>query len=82
MFSYHGGEDIDASTQKYEPTLLVQLLTTLSPSTIHWFTDELKIDLSQLTRLGGHSQARSHRPAKGVVGQNLVNGVHKYLTES
>lgn len=40
---------------------LVEILTSHSESAVNWLADELKVDLSVVAQLGGHSVARTHR---------------------
>lgn len=40
---------------------LVEMLTSQSESAVNWLADELKVDLSVVAQLGGHSVARTHR---------------------
>jgi len=39
----------------------VSMLSDKSASAIHWLMDEVGVDLSVLTQLGGHSKKRTHR---------------------
>ncbi|KAI8965201.1 Flavocytochrome c [Daldinia sp. FL1419] len=40
---------------------LVEILTNQSESAVNWLADELKVDLSVVAQLGGHSVPRTHR---------------------
>ncbi|KAI0383362.1 Flavocytochrome c [Hypomontagnella monticulosa] len=40
---------------------LVEMLTSQSEGAVNWLADELKVDLSVVAQLGGHSVARTHR---------------------
>ncbi|KAI0836615.1 Flavocytochrome c [Hypoxylon sp. FL0890] len=40
---------------------LVEILTSNSASAVNWLADELKVDLSVVAQLGGHSIPRTHR---------------------
>ncbi|KKA31007.1 hypothetical protein TD95_004637 [Thielaviopsis punctulata] len=58
------------------PALLATLVAE-SARTLHWLADDLGVDLRQVTRLGGHSVARTHRgtgrtpPGAALVGAFL-----------
>ncbi|CUM66346.1 uncharacterized protein PRCAT00004009001 [Priceomyces carsonii] len=61
----------DSVEQFYEDTLatakdranpeLIRVLTYNSASAVHWLQDVFELDLSVISRLGGHSQPRTHR---------------------
>ena len=40
---------------------LIRVLTGNSASAVHWLQDKFTLDLSKVSRLGGHSQPRTHR---------------------
>ncbi|OCB85175.1 fumarate reductase [Sanghuangporus baumii] len=40
---------------------LIRVLTGRSASAVHWLQDKFGLDLSKVSRLGGHSQPRTHR---------------------
>jgi flavocytochrome c len=40
---------------------LIRVLTGNSASAVHWLQDKFSLDLSKVSRLGGHSQPRTHR---------------------
>ncbi|KAI2775942.1 Flavocytochrome c [Daldinia loculata] len=44
-----------------ERKALVEILTSQSESAVNWLADELKVDLSVVAQLGGHSVPRTHR---------------------
>jgi flavocytochrome c len=61
----------DSVQQFYQDTLktakdranpqLIKVLTYNSADAVHWLQDEFGLDLSVISRLGGHSQPRTHR---------------------
>ena len=62
---------------------LIATLTTNSASAITWLTDEIGVDLSHVTRLGGHSFARTHRGAGSTPpGRAIVTALLKQIQES
>jgi fumarate reductase flavoprotein subunit len=53
---------------------LVQVLAANSAASVHWLTDVLGADLSNVGKLAGSSVARSHRPAGGkAIGAHLIS---------
>jgi len=61
-----------ARSAKREPDGLIGLLASSSADAIKWLQERTGIDLSRLAQLGGHSFARTHRPANGMVGSELT----------
>ena len=57
---------------------LVSKLVGDSTNVYDFFTN-LKVDLSQIGILGGHSVARTHRPAKTPVGYTLTSTLYKTI---
>ena len=52
-----------------------------SGATLAWFKRRVGVDLSLVGRLGGHSHARTHRPASGMAGSVLVAATQKACEE-
>lgn len=44
---------------------LIKVLTYQSGSAVEWLMDRFNLDLAEVSRLGGHSFERTHRPAAG-----------------
>lgn len=62
---------------------LVDVLTKNSADAVHWLSDELKVDLSSVARLGGHSFARTHRGSgKLPPGFAIVSALTKKIESS
>ncbi|PWY75320.1 Flavocytochrome c [Aspergillus sclerotioniger CBS 115572] len=70
-----GGPYVSATgAEKARREKLVQTLVERSAEGIYWLTDEMGVDLSRVTRLGGHSVARTHRGAgKKTPGFDIVS---------
>jgi len=68
-----------ARSAKREASGLIGLLAERSSSAIEWLLERTSIDLSKLAQLGGHSHARTHRPANGMIGAELTFALHKEL---
>ncbi|KAF7300845.1 Flavocytochrome C [Mycena kentingensis (nom. inval.)] len=67
-----------ASDALAQPTL-IDALTSNSASAISWLTDSFAIDLSVVSRLGGHSAARTHRDKGGAPGWAITSALMKAL---
>ena len=52
-----------------------------SGATLAWLKRRVGVDLSLVGRLGGHSHARTHRPASGMAGSVLVAATQKACEE-
>ncbi|KAM9928342.1 hypothetical protein OXX59_001899 [Metschnikowia pulcherrima] len=62
---------------------LVEYLAKDSASAITWLTNEIKVDLSAVSQLGGHSFARTHRGSgKLPPGFAIVSALTKRIKES
>ncbi|KAJ7099825.1 Flavocytochrome c [Mycena epipterygia] len=61
------------------PTLITAL-TSNSASAIAWLTGPFGVDLSLVSRLGGHSVARTHRDKSGAPGWAITSALMKRLT--
>ena len=55
----------------------VAALAEGSAATLEWFKTRVGVDLNQVGQLGGHSHARTHRPASGMAGSVLVTATQK-----
>jgi flavocytochrome c len=58
---------------------LIQTLVEHSAESLKWLKERLDVDLSSTTQLGGHAQARTHRPVKGTIGFSLISSLKKQL---
>lgn len=59
---------------------MITALTSNSASAIAWLTDTFGVDLSVVSRLGGHSIARTHRDKSGAPGWAITSALMKKLT--
>lgn len=55
------------------------LLAAASRSAVTWLRERVGVDLSKISQLGGHSHARTRRPASGSIGQALTAGLWQQL---
>ena len=55
----------------------IPTLAAGSVETLTWLRDRVGVDLSRVGQLGGHSHARTHRPAAGMAGSTLVLALQK-----
>ena len=55
----------------------IPTLAAGSVETLTWLRDRVGVDLSRVGQLGGHSHARTHRPASGMAGSTLVLALQK-----
>ena len=54
-------EDTKKSAKHLARDDLIKVLTGRSADAVHWLQDKFNLDLSLVSRLGGHSQERTHR---------------------
>ncbi|KAJ6530182.1 Flavocytochrome c [Mycena capillaripes] len=59
---------------------LITALTTNSASAIAWLTGTFGVDLSVVSRLGGHTTPRTHRDKSGAPGWAITSALMKNLT--
>ncbi|KAJ7348411.1 Flavocytochrome c [Mycena albidolilacea] len=59
---------------------LITALTANSASAIAWLTDSFSVDLSVVSRLGGHTVPRTHRDKSGAPGWAITSALMKKLT--
>jgi len=60
---------------------LVSVLTGLSGPSIEWLVDNFKLDLSLVSRLGGHSNPRTHRGKERFPGMTITYALMEKLEE-
>lgn len=58
---------------------LITALTSNSAPAITWLTGEFGVDLSLVSRLGGHSIPRTHRDKSGAPGWAITSALMKKL---
>lgn len=75
-------EDTIKSGNGLSNTELVDILAKNSASAISWLTNENNIDLGSVTKLGGHSHARTHRGSgKLPPGFAIISALSKKLDQ-
>lgn len=60
---------------------LVKVLTFHSASAVEWLQDKFKLDLSLVSRLGGHSQPRTHRGKERFPGMTITYALMEALED-
>jgi len=60
---------------------LVKVLCEESAPSVDWITDAFGVDLSLVSRLGGHSQPRTHRGKERFPGMTITYGLMEKLEE-
>eukprot|EP00301_Raphidiophrys_heterophryoidea_P021233 c5720_g1_i1.p1 GENE.c5720_g1_i1~~c5720_g1_i1.p1 ORF type:complete len:697 (+),score=184.63 c5720_g1_i1:59-2092(+) len=58
---------------------LLEAMVHLSSEGLEWVRSRLQIALEKTGQLGGHSYARTHRPAHGLAGTELVVAIQRQL---
>jgi len=58
---------------------LIDTLVTNSESALQWLDKRLRVDITQVAQLGGHSHPRTHRPARGMIGATLMLALFEQL---
>merc|ERR1719377_436522 len=60
---------------------LVEVLTGESAPSVDWLVDKFKLDLSLVSRLGGHSNPRTHRVKEKFPGMTITYALMEALEE-
>ena len=68
-------EDTVKSGKNMNDKALVQELVDSSTSAIEWLSKEGNLELSQVAKLGGHSQRRTHRIENAAVGYAIIKAL-------
>lgn len=64
------------------PVLVEQLVVHSHDSVMGWLRQRLQVDLSQVAQLGGHSEARTHRPwGKLPIGAEIMTKLQSAVKE-
>lgn len=58
-----------------KPTELIKVLCNESGPAIKWLIDSFGLDLSLISRLGGHSHERTHRGKEKFPGMTITYGL-------
>ena len=61
---------------------LVKVLVGESAPSVDWILDKFGIDLSLVSRLGGHSMPRTHRGKEKFLGMTITYGLMERLKET
>lgn len=68
--------------QAGDPALIEQLVEHSNEAVLEWLQERLEVDLSQVTQLGGHSEARTYRPGgKLPIGAEIMIKLQKAVRE-
>jgi succinate dehydrogenase/fumarate reductase flavoprotein subunit len=70
-----------AKSAKRNPEGLIGILAESSGAAIEWLKERAAVDLSKVSQLGGHSFARTHRPASGPVGAELTYSLLREVSQ-
>ena len=73
--------DTEASARDLARPHLIKALTDHSAPTLQWLVDTFGVDLSLVTRLGGHSIPRTHRGKGGAPGWAMTSALVKKARE-
>merc|ERR1719194_167006 len=60
---------------------LIKVLTHQSASGVEWLMDNFKLDLSLVSRMGGHSNPRTHRGKEKFPGMTITYGLMEKLED-
>ncbi|KAI3636739.1 hypothetical protein MIR68_005006 [Amoeboaphelidium protococcarum] len=69
-----------SARDKLQPAL-AKVLTYNSASAVEWLQDKFKLDLSLVSRLGGHSQPRTHRGKERFPGMTITYALMELLED-
>ncbi|KAJ1341277.1 hypothetical protein BSLG_004139 [Batrachochytrium salamandrivorans] len=61
---------------------LTKVLTYQSGAAVEWIQDKFKVDLSLISRLGGHSQPRTHRGTEQFPGMTITYALMEGLEDT
>eukprot|EP01066_Platyproteum_vivax_P004270 Platyproteum_vivax@DN1541_c0_g1_i1.p1 len=64
-----------------EPTMLAKTMAYQSAPAVEWLQEKFGLDLSLLSRLGGHSQPRTHRGKEKFPGMTITYALMEKLEE-
>ena len=70
------GGNLDA-----EPSELAKVLTFQSAPAVEWLQDRFNLDLSKVSRLGGHSHPRTHRGKERFPGMTITYALMEKIEE-
>lgn len=82
------GDDTDVTCSANDTTVsagqlarapLINALVSRSADAVNWLSGNFQVDLSVVSRLGGHSAARTHRGTGGAPGWAITSALIKRL---
>ncbi|KAJ3307812.1 hypothetical protein HDU76_004354 [Blyttiomyces sp. JEL0837] len=74
-------EDSAKSARAEIQPALTKVLTYQSGSAVEWISDKFQVDLSLVSRLGGHSQPRTHRGTEKFPGMTITYALMEKLED-
>lgn len=75
-------DTLQSAGRAKNPELVEQLVLHSKEAILGWLQDRLQVDLSQISQLGGHSQARTYRPGgKLPVGAEIMIKLQRAVRE-
>ncbi|PKY39618.1 fumarate reductase [Rhizophagus irregularis] len=74
-------EDTTRSARDLARPDLIKVLTGNSASAVEWLQDKFNLDLSLVSRLGGHSQPRTHRGKEMFPGMTITYALMERLED-
>ncbi|KAJ6516715.1 Flavocytochrome c [Mycena vitilis] len=77
--AFYADTATSAGTELARPALITAL-TGNSASAVAWLTGKFGVDLSVVSRLGGHTAARTHRDKSGAPGWAIASALMKNLS--
>ncbi|KAJ3172299.1 hypothetical protein HK101_011166 [Irineochytrium annulatum] len=75
-------EDSAKSARAEIQPALTKVLTYQSGAAVEWIADKFKVDLSLVSRLGGHSQPRTHRGKEMFPGMTITYALMEALEDT
>jgi len=74
-------EDTKASAKDLARDDLIKVLTYKSGDAVNWLSEKFDLDLSKVSRLGGHSQPRTHRGGAQFPGMTITYALMERLED-
>ncbi|KAK7051358.1 hypothetical protein VNI00_004858 [Paramarasmius palmivorus] len=74
--------DTEASAGSLARPKLIETLTSNSAAALTWLSTQFNVDLSLVSRLGGHSNPRTHRGQGGAPGWAMTSALIKKLEQA
>jgi hypothetical protein len=77
-YKSHGGKSSNNRLSE-SARALINTVVEQNEAALRWVESRLKVDMSQVAQLGGHSHPRTHRPAAGMIGAALIVALTEQL---